>query len=173
MSGEGEHSPVGGDGSGAPSGRPARILRDSQGWFTEGTRLKAEARRARRCVECRRALDSGRSAYCGRRCQWAFRGRYFWDAARTYVIHRDRFTCQSCHRRLRVAHLEVDHVVEIAQGGPSLDYLNLQTLCRGCHRAKTVAFLRNRGLAGRVRPAPPRWGDDSRGPEWGAAWFPS
>lgn len=81
---------------------------------------------------------------------------------------RDRYTCQSCRRRLRARHLEVDHVVEIARGGPSLDYLNLQTLCRPCHREKTRRFLRERGGRGRTGPAvmlPVG--------EWSADWFPA
>lgn len=95
-------------------------------------------------MECGTELPSRRSPYCGRRCQWRFQGHFFWDAARTYVIHRDRFTCRRCGRRHRVRELEVDHIVEIARGGASLDYDNLQTLCRSCHREKTVQFLRTR-----------------------------
>lgn len=128
----------------APS---ARIVRDTARWYSEGRRLKAEARRRRVCVECRDQLPSGRSPYCGRICQWRFRGRFFWDAARVYVVHRDRFTCQHCGDRRRVGDLEVDHIVEIARGGPSLSYDNLQTLCRRCHRAKTSRYLRVRARA--------------------------
>lgn len=121
-----------------------RIVRRSASWFTEGRARKAEARRSRRCVECAEALDSGRTPYCGRVCQWRFQGRYFWDAARIYVMHRDRYTCQHCQVRRRARELEVDHIVEIARGGESLRYENLQTLCRGCHREKTRRFLRAR-----------------------------
>jgi 5-methylcytosine-specific restriction endonuclease McrA len=124
-----------------------RIVRNAAGWFSEGRLRKAEARRTRRCVECRTELGSGRSPYCGRTCQWRFQGHYFWDAARIYVMRRDRFTCQYCRTRHRARELEVDHIVEIARGGPSLDYENLQTLCRGCHRAKTRRFLRARARA--------------------------
>jgi 5-methylcytosine-specific restriction endonuclease McrA len=145
------------------------VIRDSRGWFTEGSAQKRVARRDRRCVECRRALPDGRSPYCSRRCQWGFRGRYFWDAARTFVIHRDRFTCQVCRRRYRVHLLEVDHIVEVARGGPSLDYLNLQTVCRSCHRAKTVRFLRGR----RRGASDPTATDGPAPPGWGADWFPS
>jgi 5-methylcytosine-specific restriction endonuclease McrA len=38
----------------------------------------------------------------------------------------------------------VDHIVEIASGGAALEYSNLQTVCRDCHRAKTVRFLSSR-----------------------------
>ena len=156
-----------------PAAGPRRVLRSSALWFSEGSQLKAAARRAQRCVECRRALPDRRSPYCSRRCQWGFRGRYFWDAARTFVLHRDRFTCQVCRRRRPVADLEVDHVVEIARGGPSLEYLNLQTLCRRCHRHKTAGYLR---LPRQERLRDPTGSArvDAPGPrEWGADWFPA
>lgn len=44
----------------------------------------------------------------------------------------------------------MDHIVEIARGGAALEYSNLQTVCRTCHRAKTRAFLRSYD-----RPEPP------------------
>jgi 5-methylcytosine-specific restriction endonuclease McrA len=40
--------------------------------------------------------------------------------------------------------LEVDHILELALGGAPLAYENLQTLCKPCHRKKTVSFLRVR-----------------------------
>jgi hypothetical protein len=151
-----------------------RLLRDSRAWFTEGAQLKHSARLSRRCVECRRVLADRRTPYCSRRCQWSFRGRFFWDAARSFVLFRDRYTCQICRRRLRARSLEVDHVVEVARGGASLDYLNLQTVCRPCHRAKTRAFLR--------LPRADRAGwtellgtdaENGHRSEWGAGWFPA
>ena len=35
--------------------------------------------------------------------------------------------------------MEVDHVVPLDKGGDPWDPANLQTLCRGCHVAKTAA----------------------------------
>ena len=153
----------------APGGR---VLRNSAAWFAEGAALKLAARRARRCVECAAPLDSRRTPYCSRNCQWRFQGRYFWDAARTYVLHRDRFVCQQCRRKFRVAQLEVDHRLEIARGGPSLEYENLQAICRPCHRAKTARFLGER--ARRRRDAgPPRLRDGLAEPGWESPWFPA
>jgi 5-methylcytosine-specific restriction endonuclease McrA len=57
---------------------------------------------------------------------------------------RDRYTCQLCGSRRRARELEVDHVVEIARGGAALDYANLRTVCRICHREKTRRFLSER-----------------------------
>jgi len=95
------------------------------------------------------------------RCRYRHHGRYFWDAARIVVLRRDRYTCQRCGVRGRRFGLEVDHVVEIARGGAPLDYANLQTLCRPCHRAKTVRFL-----TGRSRAMVPEHLPD-------AEWFPA
>jgi 5-methylcytosine-specific restriction protein A len=148
--------------------RPERVLRDSARWFSEGSRLKQAARQDRRCVACRATLATRRTPYCSRLCQWRFQGGYFWDAARTYAIHRDRFTCQSCGRRYRVRQLEVDHIVEIARGGAPLDPANLQTLCRKCHREKTRTFLR-----GHRRRTPEPGPPERSGTFDVADWFPA
>ena len=129
----------------APSvtvGPSGRILALSAAWFSDGAERRAEARRCRRCVECGRSLRTGRSPYCSRTCQWKFHGHYFWDSARIYVKRRDRYICAICGRRYRSRELEVDHIVEIARGGAALEYSNLQTLCRSCHKNKTLGFLR-------------------------------
>ena len=128
-------------------GPNGRILALSSAWFTDGARRRAEARRSARCVECGRALESHRSPYCSRRCRWRFHGHYFWDSARSFVLLRDRYTCRRCGRRHRARDLEVDHIVEVARGGASLEYSNLQTLCRACHREKTRRFA-GRGRSG-------------------------
>ncbi len=127
----------------------------SAAWFSDGARRRAEARAGRRCVECGKGLASGRTPYCSRRCQWKFHGHYFWDSARSYVLLRDRYTCQLCGRRRRARELEVDHEVEIAAGGASLDYGNLRTVCRPCHREKTRSFLAERRRLRAVVPLPP------------------
>ncbi len=125
----------------SPNGR---ILALSAAWFADGARRRAEARRAARCVECAKPLPNHRTPYCSRRCQWKFHGHYFWDSARSYVMLRDRYTCRLCGVRRRARELDVDHIVEIARGGAALEYSNLQTVCRTCHRAKTRRFLEAR-----------------------------
>ncbi|MFZ0698738.1 MAG: HNH endonuclease signature motif containing protein [Thermoplasmata archaeon] len=128
----------------APSvtvGPGGRILALSAAWYSDGAERRREARRARLCVECHAALPTSRTPYCSRICRWKFHGHYFWDAARIYVMRRDRYTCAVCHARRRARELEVDHIVEIARGGAALEYSNLQTICRPCHRSKTREFL--------------------------------
>ncbi len=133
-----------------------RILSLSAAWFSDGARRRTEARKAGRCVECGTQLPTHRTPYCSRRCRWKFHGHYFWDSARSFVLLRDRYTCQACGLRRRARELEVDHIVEIAQGGAALEYGNLRTVCRACHREKTRRFLAAR-LAARTlsRRAPP------------------
>jgi 5-methylcytosine-specific restriction endonuclease McrA len=131
----------------APSvlvGPNGRILALSAAWFSDGARRRTEARRAARCVECGKDLPSRRTPYCSRRCQWKFHGHYFWDSARSYVMLRDHYTCRLCGTRRRARELDVDHIIEIALGGAALEYSNLQTVCRPCHRAKTERFLRTK-----------------------------
>ncbi len=124
--------------------RGGRVIALSAAWFADGARRRAEARNARRCVECGSELATRRTPYCSRKCRWRFHGHYFWDSARTYVMARDRYTCQICHRRVRARLLDVDHIVEIGRGGASLEYSNLQAVCRECHREKTRRFLKER-----------------------------
>jgi 5-methylcytosine-specific restriction endonuclease McrA len=127
-------------------GPGGRILALSAAWFSDGARRRTEARHAGRCVECDVALTNHRTPYCSRRCRWKFHGHYFWDSARSYVMLRDRYTCRLCGTRRRARELEVDHIIEIALGGPALEYSNLQTVCRPCHRVKTGRFRRARPL---------------------------
>lgn len=51
---------------------------------------------------------------------------------------RDRHTCRACGCAVwSPGNAEVDHVVPITEGGAPFDPDNCQTLCRGCHIAKT------------------------------------
>ncbi len=143
---------------------------DATPWFGDGARRKVEARRRRACVECGGSLSSPRAVYCTRRCQQKFHGRYFWDAARHYVLRRDRYTCQVCRVRFRACELDVDHIHEIADGGAWLDYTNLQAICRPCHRAKTQQYLRARR---RLGPPPPTGSPTEPPTTYWLEWFPS
>ncbi|QCX75702.1 HNH endonuclease [Streptomyces sp. YIM 121038] len=59
---------------------------------------------------------------------------------RPRALVRDGFACVSCGAR---EGLEVDHIIPVARGGTStLD--NAQTVCRGCHQAKTAQDRHNK-----------------------------
>ncbi|MDY7565798.1 HNH endonuclease [Pseudomonas sp. RTC3] len=64
------------------------------------------------------------------------RGGRPWRRKRESILLRDKYTCQKCG--VVTLDLEVDHIVNIAQGGND-DDANLQALCVPCHHAKTAA----------------------------------
>lgn len=72
------------------------------------------------------------------------RGGRPWRRIRDAILLRDKYTCQSCGHI--GTDLEVDHIVNVAQGG-SDDECNLQALCIPCHKAKTAT----ESNAGRAR----------------------
>ncbi|MDD2054183.1 HNH endonuclease [Pseudomonas putida] len=64
------------------------------------------------------------------------RGGRPWRRKRDAILLRDKYTCQVCG--VTTNHLEVDHVVNLAQGGTDEDD-NLQAICVPCHKLKTAA----------------------------------
>lgn len=57
---------------------------------------------------------------------------------RQQTLKRDHYQCVKCGSTER---LEVDHIKNVASGGGhNLD--NLQTLCKTCHRQKTLGEMR-------------------------------
>lgn len=64
------------------------------------------------------------------------RGGRPWRRIRDRILLRDRYACQHCGRVGEDN--EVDHIVNVAQGGTD-DDSNLQTLCPDCHKVKTAA----------------------------------
>jgi 5-methylcytosine-specific restriction protein A len=60
-----------------------------------------------------------------------------WQKLRLRILERDGFRCQTCksHGILTPAN-QVDHILNKASGG-SDDPINLQSLCKTCHAAKS------------------------------------
>ena len=58
-----------------------------------------------------------------------------WRALRQFVLTRDGYRCQSCHRA--AARFEVDHITPVSQGGDWWAAENAQLLCRNCHFFKS------------------------------------
>ncbi|AUS01917.1 hypothetical protein NVP2044O_53 [Vibrio phage 2.044.O._10N.261.51.B8] len=77
------------------------------------------------------------------------RARYFygtsqWKKLRLYKLQLNPI-CEHCIKRdLVVAAVDVDHIVEIEDGGSKTDIDNLQSLCVPCHRKKTGEEKRKR-----------------------------
>ena len=62
------------------------------------------------------------------------RGGRPWRRLKDKIHLRDQYTCQYCG--LVTMELELDHIVNVAQGGTD-DDSNLQSLCAPCHLKKT------------------------------------
>lgn len=62
------------------------------------------------------------------------RGGRPWRRLKQKIHTRDEWTCCSCGRV--TMELELDHIVNVAQGGTD-DEANLQSLCVPCHKKKT------------------------------------
>ena len=61
--------------------------------------------------------------------------RRLWRRARRATLTADNWTCRNCGRYGN----ECDHIHPLERGGKPYALGNLQTLCRGCHIAKTRA----------------------------------
>ena len=72
-----------------------------------------------------------------------------WQRLRRRVFKRDKYRCRACGRAGR---LECDHVRPVWKGGALWAMANLQSLCRGCHIAKTRKERRRE-----LTPAEVKW----------------
>ena len=111
---------------------PAR--RDEQGWHCRG---------------CGAVLAGRRTAWCGRACLRAVLLKVHWGTIRAAARRRDRWRCVLCGERAT----DVDHIVELADGGSFHDQSNLRSLCREHHKAKTAESRRARAAARRAEKA--------------------
>lgn len=101
---------------------------------------------------CDKAPEGRRTSWCSAECQREVTLRVHWPAIRAAILRRDAHRCQLCGG----PGWEVDHVVELADGGSFHDPDNLRTLCTPCHQAKTARALRaRRGLPEPPAPKPP------------------
>lgn len=59
------------------------------------------------------------------------------------VLERDGFVCRYCGRKAPDVELEVDHIIPVCEGGPTvLD--NLVTACKDCNRGKAGRELKTK-----------------------------
>ena len=129
----------------------------NKGLTEEGKRRLDEAVRLRVCPYHWVPLPPRKQVWCGKgepmvnpdnpatavvwTCYWAFHfdprwGRVKdWQTTRAQALTRDGKRCVLCGAEAT----EVDHIVEIQDGGPEFDLANLRSLCHACHVAKTNA----------------------------------
>ena len=89
------------------------------------------------CRNCENLTAEGRRHYCSEVCMEEFNRNNSWFWIRKDVLRRDRYTCSICKTRLRKKELDVDHIIPVQMGGQLFDKLNLRTLCKECHKAKS------------------------------------
>ncbi|HXQ91731.1 MAG TPA: HNH endonuclease signature motif containing protein [Nitrososphaerales archaeon] len=117
--------------------------------FNEG-RLQAHI--DNRCAFCQKDLSDFRKIYCNSKCRRLFKIKYkyitnSWASTRWRALRRDHFLCVLCMKEGRRSWTrEVDHIVEIADGGSEFDLANTQTICKSHHRKKTAESRRLRAL---------------------------
>jgi hypothetical protein len=89
------------------------------------------------CRFCGKALTGRKRAWCSRPCLKEVLLRVEWRYIRRCILRRDKYRCVLCN----LAASDVDHIVELIDGGPFHEWANLRSLCSPCHKAKT-AFMR-------------------------------
>jgi 5-methylcytosine-specific restriction endonuclease McrA len=107
---------------------------DEQGWH---------------CRKCGVALTGRKTAWCSPACLTAVRLLVDWRYIRRRIMRRDKWKCVLCAARAR----EVDHIVELADGGSYTDWSNLRSLCEDCHQTKTNQMRRTRAALKKAEKA--------------------
>ena len=77
-----------------------------------------------------------------------------WGAIRRSILRRDQWRCQICGGHAS----DVDHIVELVDGGSFYEPSNLRALCDNCHKAKTAQArkLRREGVGISPKTASPQ-----------------
>lgn len=94
------------------------------------------------CRKCGVALTGRKTAWCGKACLKQVLLLVDWSYIRRGVLRRDKWTCQLCGKP---GH-EVDHIVELTDGGSFHEWINLRCLCYTCHKAKTAFMKTSRAV---------------------------
>lgn|SRR5271157_2661651 len=87
------------------------------------------------CRKCGVILTGRKSSWCSRDCEKAVLKLVDWNYIRRAIRRRDKWKCVLCGARAT----DVDHIVELADGGCFHDPANLRSLCDSCHKVKTAA----------------------------------
>jgi 5-methylcytosine-specific restriction protein A len=99
------------------------------------------------CRFCKKVLTGRKRAWCGKDCLKAVRLMVDWNYIRNKIRRRDKWKCQMVLENGLICcrpATDVDHIVELADGGSFHDLDNLRALCSDCHKIKTVLMRRLR-----------------------------
>jgi hypothetical protein len=115
--------------------RRARELRDEHGYRVSTNKTRPDLRPDQYLLETLEPLPASE--------------RRIKPSVRDAVFERDEFRCRRCGAVPGPGvWLEVDHILEKAEGGSDEDLDNLQTLCNSCHAAKTGRYQQSRRPTG-------------------------
>lgn len=92
------------------------------------------------CRFCKKRLSGRKRAWCSKKCVRAYLMTTCWATILAAVMRRDRRACRMCGARAT----EVDHIVELADGGSFHELSNLRAMCHDCHLTKTIEAARRR-----------------------------
>jgi len=92
------------------------------------------------CRKCGKVLTGRKTAWCDKKCLKEVLLLVEWRYIRACILRRDHRKCQLCGKWAS----DVDHIVELADGGSWNDWANLRALCGKCHKAKTLMMRRAR-----------------------------
>jgi 5-methylcytosine-specific restriction endonuclease McrA len=76
--------------------------------------------------------------------------------SRVNIYARDKYRCQYCGTKKRLADLTYDHVVPRAQGGKTT-WTNIVSCCAACNEKKGNRTPEQAGMRLRNKPVQPRW----------------
>lgn len=76
--------------------------------------------------------------------------------SRVNIYARDRYTCQYCGVKKRIADLTYDHVIPRAQGGKT-SWTNIVSCCVECNKRKGNRTPEQASMTLRNKPIQPRW----------------
>jgi 5-methylcytosine-specific restriction enzyme A len=90
------------------------------------------------CRNCDNQVSQNRRHYCSEACMESYVRNHYWFYVRKDVLKRDKYKCSICGEKKKKRELDVDHIIPIRIGGQLFDKINLRTLCKECHRAKSL-----------------------------------
>lgn len=112
------------------------------------------------CRFCKKVLTGKKRAWCGPECLKQVRLLCDWNYIRNRIRRRDKWKCQwvvadgqICGEYAK----DVDHIIELADGGSFHNPINLRSLCVSHHRTKTARSRTER--AARKREARKAWAE--------------
>ncbi len=92
------------------------------------------------CRYCGKTLTGRKTAWCDRKCLKEVLLRVEWRYIRRCILNRDKRHCVLCGGWAS----EVDHIIECADGGNFHEWSNLRSLCKACHKTKTLLMRKAR-----------------------------